>query len=140
MEENVEGCGGKNFRFWCRTILEKYYFEYDIIVVRQSKSETRWRKDGGRFMGVWREKFCTNSIQPLILKKNIGHVYLEDGNRQRYLHRYCHHVQAYLTAYFSCIRFYSLFFIRFSFFLILFISLYQYLLLLHCTYSIFLVQ
>ena len=33
MEENVEGCGGKNFRFWCQTILEKYYFDYDIIVV-----------------------------------------------------------------------------------------------------------
>ena len=25
----VEGCGGKNFRFWCQTILQIDYFNYE---------------------------------------------------------------------------------------------------------------
>ena len=52
VEEKVEGCGGKNFWFWCQTILEKYYFDYQGREAFKSKVERRWRKDGGRFMGV----------------------------------------------------------------------------------------
>ena len=50
MEENVEGCGGKNFRFWCQTILEKYYFDFQGREVGESKLVRRWRKDGGNFV------------------------------------------------------------------------------------------
>ena len=45
-------CGGvwrKNFWFWCQTILEKYYFDYQGRREFKSKVERRWRKDGGNF-------------------------------------------------------------------------------------------
>ena len=33
MEEKVEGCGGKNFRFWYQTIQQIDYFYYEGVEV-----------------------------------------------------------------------------------------------------------
>ena len=35
VEERREKGGRENVRFWCQTILEKYYFDYDRMVVGQ---------------------------------------------------------------------------------------------------------
>ena len=40
----------KIVRFWCETILQNDYFNYQGREVGWSKVERRWRKDGGNFI------------------------------------------------------------------------------------------
>ena len=47
----------KNIRFWCQTILQIDYFNYERDKLGQSKVEEKWKKEEGNFEYVnerWR--------------------------------------------------------------------------------------